>query len=136
MNFMNLASIPRARHAVPLLLLIAGLAFGAEEKKAESEAKEGETVQTPFGPAKKQEAAPKPAPRAITSKPLVDVSLQGDTYTFTRQTPFGAQSWKRAKADLSDAEKKLIADQEAWEKHEAEEAKPEPKPAAPPKSQS
>ena len=132
---MNLAKT-RARLAAPLLIVLtAGLAFGADEKKVAAETKEGDTVQTPFGPAKKQAPAPKPATRPVTAKPLVEVSVEGDTYTFTRQTPFGAQSWKRPKAELSSAEKKLIADQDEWEKHESEQAKPEP-PAAPAKPQS
>ena len=119
---------------VLFVILTAALAFAAEEKK--TPAKEGETVQTPFGPARKQEAAPKPAPRAITAKPLVDVAIDGDTYTFTRQTPFGSQSWKRSKAELSSDEKKLIDDQEAWEEYQAEHAKPEPAPAPQPKPRS
>lgn len=119
-----------------LTILTAALAFGAEAEKEKSAEKSssGDTVQTPFGPAKKQAPAAKPAPRRITSKPLVDVSIDGDTYTFTRQTPFGAQTWKRAQADLSADEKKLIADQEEWEKLEAEKAEPKPAPASKPQS--
>ena len=118
-----------------LAALSAILAFGAEAEKDKAAKKSdpGETVQTPFGPVKKQDPAPKPAPRPVTAKPLVDTSLDGDTYTFTRQTPFGDQSWKRAKSDLSSDEKKLIEAQEAWEKQEAESAKPEP-PAEKPQS--
>ncbi len=119
-----------------LMALTAVLAFGAEaekEKKAKT-SDSSDTVQTPFGPAKKQAPAPKAAPRRITSKPLVEVSSDGDTYSFSRQTPFGAQTWKRAKAELSSDEKKLIADQEEWEKYQAEHAKPEPAPAEKPQS--
>ena len=119
-----------------LMTLTAALALGAEAEKDKGAQKSdsGDTVQTPFGPAKKKAPAPKPPPRAITSKPLVDVSLDGDTYTFKRQTPFGSQTWKRAKADLSADEKKLIADQDAWEAHEAEKAKPAAPPAPKPQS--
>jgi hypothetical protein len=119
-----------------LMTLAASLAFGAEAEKDKPAQKSdsGETVQTPFGPVKKQAAQPKPEPRPVASKPLVDISLDGDTYTFTRQTPFGAQSWKRAKADLSSDEKKLIEQQEAWEKQEAEKPKPEPAAAEKPQT--
>ena len=121
-----------------LVTLSAVLAFGAEadKDKPADTAFSGDTVQTPFGPAKKQTAAPKPAVRRTASKPLVDVALEGDTYTFTRQTPFGSQTWKRATADLSADEKKLIADQEEWDAHKAEQAKPKAAPAPTEKPQS
>jgi hypothetical protein len=119
-----------------LMALAASLSFGAEAEKEKPAKKSdsGETVQTPFGRVKKQAAQPKPAPRASAAKPLVDISVDGDVYTFTRQTPFGAQSWKRAKADLSADEHKLIEAQEAWEKQEAEKAKPEPAPEPKPQT--
>jgi hypothetical protein len=121
-----------------LTALAATLVFGAEGKKDKESPKSdsSETVQTPFGRVKKRAPEPKPEPRPITAKPLTEVTVEGDTYTFKRQTPFGTQSWKRAKADLSADEKKLIADQEAWEEHEAESAKPEPEPAPAQKPQS
>jgi hypothetical protein len=108
-----------------LMTLTAALAIGAEGDKKPANS-DGDTVQTPFGPAKKNTAAPQPPPPPSTAKPLVDVKLDGDTYTFSRQTPFGSQSWKRAKSELSSDEKKLVDAHEAWEKKQAEKAKPEP----------
>ena len=108
-----------------LMTLSAVLAFGAEGDKKPAKS-DGETVQTPFGPAKKQTAAPQPPPPASTAKPLVDVKLDGGTYTFSRQTPFGAQSWKRAESELSPDEKKLVEAHEAWEKKQAKKAESEP----------
>jgi hypothetical protein len=109
-----------------LITLTAALAIGAEGDKDKTAKSDGDTVQTPFGPAKKQTEAPPPPPPASTAKPLVDVKLNGDTYTFSRQTPFGAQSWKRAKAELSSDEKKLVEAHEAWEEKKAEKAEPAP----------
>lgn len=108
-----------------LMTLTAALAIGAEGDKKPAES-EGDTVQTPFGPAKRQTEAPQPPPPASTAKPLVDVKLVGDTYTFSRKTPFGSQSWKRGKAELSSDEKKLVEAHEAWAEKQAEKAKPEP----------
>lgn len=108
-----------------LMTLTAALAIGAEGDKKPAKS-DGDTVQTPFGPAKRQSTAPKPPPPPSTAKPLVDVKLDGDTYTFSRQTPFGSQRWKRAKSKLSADEKKLIEAHEAWQKKQAEDAKPEP----------
>ncbi len=117
-----------------MITLTAALALGAEPEKKSAE-NDSETVQTPFGPAKKQTATPQPPPPPSTAKPLVDVKLDGDTYTFARQTPFGSQSWKRAKADLSADEKKLVQAHEAWEKRQkSEQAKSEPADAEKPQS--
>ena len=119
-----------------LIALTAALAFGAEgdKDKAAKSSDSGDTVQTPFGPAKKNTAAPQPPPPPSTAKPLVDVSLDGDTYTFSRQTPFGSQSWKRAKADLSADEKKLVQAHETWQKTQASKTEPKSEPAAKPQS--
>ena len=109
-----------------LIALTAAVALGAEGDKKKSAESDGDTVQTPFGPAKRQQAAPQPPPPPSSAKPLVDVKLDGDTYTFSRQTPFGAQSWKRAKSDLSAQEKKLVEAHEAWEDKQTEKSEKEP----------
>ena len=103
-----------------LCFVSTGLAKGPAEKE-----KESETVQTPFGPAKKRNVEPKKAP-ASKGPSMTAVKVEGDTATFSRRTPFGVQSWKRKLSELSDAEKKLIEEAEASAKP-APKAEPEKK---------
>lgn len=94
--------------AVVMSALALSAHAGETGKEKTAREADDDTVQTPFGPAKR--AKPRPAPTAAqrAAKPLVKVEEDGDTFTFTRQTPFGTQTWKRERADLSAAEKQLI----------------------------
>lgn len=92
------------------LLLSASALPAKGPAESGDQAKEGETVQTPFGPAKKRsaESAPKPA----KGPSMVDVKIEGDTAKFSRKTPFGVQSWTRKLSELSAAEKELVEEAE------------------------
>ena len=68
---------------------------------------------TPFGVMKTEET--KEARSAIDmklkdapDKPDFEAVEEGDTVRFTRSTPFGVQSWKKKKTELSATEKKAL----------------------------
>lgn len=103
-------------------------AEGKAEDKTEAssnsaEEPEKKMVNTPFGPAPRTDpaAAPKPRKKAPSG---VAVKQEGDSYRFSRKTPFGVQTWTRAKADLSAAEKSFI--EEAGLSLDSPSAKPKP----------
>lgn len=120
-----------------LFLLTAALALttaisAAERPRAAAESEPGgekpETVQTPFGPARKAPPSAKPKPKPKSSvKPLVDVEVRGDVALFRRATPFGSQNWTKPLAELTDVEKKFL---EESRKASAQAAKQRPSPAA------
>ena len=64
--------------------------------------------QTPFGVVRMEEdngaaaAIQKPAPEPTA------VTITGDTVHFERKTPFGATSWDRKKAELTDEERGIV----------------------------
>lgn len=89
--------------AAALLLIASPL---AAKQPPDEKAKDGETVQTPFGPAKKRTAEP-PSKRS-KGPSMVDVKIEGDQATFSRKTPFGVQRWTRKVSELSSAEKALV----------------------------
>lgn len=62
--------------------------------------------QTPFGLSKMED---KPAAAVVEAKPTpTTVTDLGDSVKFSRKTPFGAQTWTKKKADLTDEEKALL----------------------------
>jgi len=101
------------KQAMWILALSAALGASASAKSPQDEGKakkeEVETVQTPFGPARKSTTPPPPKPTR-RARPLVEIDQEGDLYTFRRKTPFGEQRWTRLSSDLSDVEKQLIKD--------------------------
>jgi hypothetical protein len=95
-----------------LSLALAATAFAQEgskkaAKRDEAPAAKG-TLSTPFGVAKTTHA---PAPKAKTVKRLQDwkVEMDGKDFKFTKKTPFGPSSWKRAEADLT-ADERAVAE--------------------------
>ena len=106
-------------------LLLSGLVSAALAKGPAQKEEKSDTVQTPFGPAKKRDVEPKKAP--VSKGPsMTAVKVEGETATFSRKTPFGVQSWKRKLSELSAAEKKLLEEAEASAKPDSK-AEPEKK---------
>ena len=93
-------------HIVLLATLFSVAPLFAQSESSESDAKDEDRVSTPFGSVKKDKDA-KPVPRPSID-PNLDVEADGDKFTFTRKTPFGAQKWTKARSELSDAEQALV----------------------------
>jgi hypothetical protein len=110
------------KQALGILALTAALGASAAAKSPQDEDKakkqESDTVQTPFGPARKSTTPPPPKP-TTKAKPLVEIDQKGDLYTFRRKTPFGEQRWTRLRSELSDVEKQLIKDVQGSDEKEA-----------------
>ena len=102
-------------------LLLAGSVVGEDGEKKSTEQ---EYKSTPFGKVAKKKTPP-PAP-AVKKKSNVRVSVEGDSITFSRPTPFGAQRWTSKRAELNVHEKQWLAD------HEASSAKSAARPALEP----
>ena len=87
-----------------LSLAVALAAFGQEQPRkkaaasAEKPAAEG-TLSTPFGVAKTTKSVAKAQPRKVRQD--WQVEKDGDSFKFTKKTPFGASSWNRAEAELT-----------------------------------
>ena len=94
-----------------LTVMAAGVAVakvGVDDKK---ETSKQEYKQTPFGKVAKTKAA---APAAVTKrKSNIAVSVDGDSITFSRPTPFGAQRWTRKRDALNSNEKQWLSDYES-----------------------
>lgn len=67
--------------------------------------------ETPFGVVKIEDKPVAAQPVMEDKNPTVITDL-GESVKFTRQTPFGAQSWTKKKADLSDDEKAQVSKSE------------------------
>jgi type IV secretory pathway VirB10-like protein len=90
----------------------------APKKAAKSD---HEMKQTPFGPVEAKPAEPPPT-MELSDDPMLKAEELGDLVIFRRKTPFGYQTWKKKKTELTADERKLLArDQE----------KPEESPEAP-----
>jgi len=87
-----------------LALALALAAFGQEQprKKAaasdEKSAAEG-TLSTPFGVAKTTEPVAKAKPKKVLQD--WQVEKDGDSFKFTKKTPFGPSSWNRTETELT-----------------------------------
>lgn len=108
---------------------------GKSSDSAQRIEKKERTRNTPFGRVR-QDADPQPAPKP--EKPsetgLVSAEVKGDKVTFRRKTPFGNQVWTRKRSELSEDEKRIVANaSNSGKKNAAVKPKPTPQPAAQPK---
>ena len=71
---------------------------------------------TPFGrtkaPEKRAETASSPS-----SSPFVEVEEKGDTVVFKRRTPFGGQTWKKKRSELTPQEQEMLKVHQAKVSH-------------------
>ncbi len=109
-----------------LIVMAAGVAVakvGEDEKK---ETAKQEYKQTPFGKVQKTKAA---LPPPVTKrKSNVAVSVDGDSITFSRPTPFGAQRWTRKRDALNTNEKQWLSDYESASASKGSAASKKPQP--------
>jgi hypothetical protein len=109
-----------------LIVLAAGVAVAKVGDDDKKETAKQEYKQTPFGKVAKTKAA---APPAVTKKKSnIAVSVDGDSITFSRPTPFGAQRWTRKRDALNSHEKQWLSDYESASaaKESASSEKPQP----------
>jgi len=94
----------RRGNALVLLGALCGLCGGvlAENKQ---------TVQTPFGPAVRQQKTETAPAKRGPDLSLLRAEEKGDTITFRRKTPFGDSVWTRKRSELSPIEKDILAAQ-------------------------
>lgn len=119
-----------------LSLTLVAAAFGQDEPKKQSPASgqqpaaEGK-LSTPFGVAKTSKPAVAQAkPKKV--RPNWQIEKTGDSFKFTKKTPFGPSSWTRTEAELSADERSVAERNGLLETQEAPLAEQEAEPAAKP----
>ena len=104
-------------------------AASAESKKTSGEEAKKSAVQggrrTPFGWKKAAEKAEETPPPPASSS-FVEVEEQGDTIVFKRRTPFGRQSWRKKRSDLTPQEQEMLKVHRAKQSEDKAAAETEP----------
>jgi hypothetical protein len=98
---------------------VLGVALAASalaQPKTESKSDNGDknessetTLSTPFGKAKiDRSKLSKPAPKPTKIRPDLVVEMAGDSFKFSKKTPFGTNAWTRTEAELSTQERAIV----------------------------
>ncbi len=116
-----------------LSLALAAAAFGQDAPKKKAAASEKRPaaegrLNTPFGVAKTTE---QPVAKAKPKKVRQDwqVEKEGESFKFSKKTPFGPSSWTRTEAELS-ADERAVAERSGLLKPQEEPAEQETETAA------
>jgi hypothetical protein len=99
---------------------------GAATKSEEVHVKE-----TPFGTVRTPISTKPPVPKAPPSLGLFEIEEKGAAVTFKKKTPFGVTSWTKQQTELTDQERRLIADYKASKAGAGTAGKPEPESSKP-----
>ncbi|MDA1312031.1 MAG: hypothetical protein O2968_01735 [Acidobacteria bacterium] len=91
-----------------------------------------ETQRTPFGETKRVPTTADTAPAAATS-PYIEVEEKGDTIVFQRRSPFGLQTWRKKRSELTPEDEEMLRAHQAKQSADSapDSAKLKTKPAAP-----
>ncbi len=104
-------------------------AASAESKKTSAEEAKKSSAQggrrTPFGWKKAAEKAEETPPPPASSA-FVEVEEQGDTIVFKRRTPFGRQSWRKKRSELTSQEQEMLKVHRAKQSEDKTAAETEP----------
>lgn len=92
-------------------VLLAAAAFAQPKTEAKPDEKDSSetTLATPFGTAKiDRSKIAKPAPKPTRIRADLDVEMAGDSFKFSKKTPFGTNTWTRTEAELSEQERAIV----------------------------
>lgn len=79
----------------------------AASKDKAKQAPKKETQRTPFGETKRVPTTADTAPAAATS-PYIEVEEKGDTIVFQRRSPFGLQTWRKKRSELTPEDEEML----------------------------
>jgi hypothetical protein len=90
-------------------LAASALAQPKTESKSDKDQSSETTLSTPFGKARiDRSKLSKPAPKPTRIRLDLDVEMAGDSFKFSKKTPFGTNTWTRTEAELSTQERAIV----------------------------